>query len=90
MRYTGCLRECSEPVLKCELLRLSVLDQLGLPGLAAKRVWSPTHPLLIGQDPRAFEIRLLDMIRGWRQGQDGITAKATTGMSPDHSPYPSQ
>ena len=37
-------------------------------------------PLLIGQDPRAFEMRFWDMIRGTRQSPGGIAAKAIAGQ----------
>lgn len=37
-------------------------------------------PLLIGQDPRAFEARFWDMIRGTRQSPGGIAAKAIAGV----------
>jgi L-alanine-DL-glutamate epimerase-like enolase superfamily enzyme len=37
-------------------------------------------PLLIGQDPRAFEMRFWDMIRGTRQSPGGIAAKAIAGI----------
>ncbi|MFQ5934073.1 MAG: mandelate racemase/muconate lactonizing enzyme family protein, partial [Dehalococcoidia bacterium] len=37
-------------------------------------------PLLIGQDPRAFETRFWDMIRGTRQSPGGIAAKAIAGI----------
>jgi L-alanine-DL-glutamate epimerase-like enolase superfamily enzyme len=37
-------------------------------------------PLLIGQDPRAYEIRFWDMIRGSRQSPGGIAAKAIAGL----------
>ena len=33
-------------------------------------------PLLIGQDPRAFEARFWDMMRSTRQSPGGIAAKA--------------
>ena len=35
---------------------------------------------LIGQDPRAFEMRFWDMIRGTRQSPSGIAAKAIAGL----------
>ncbi|MYF98934.1 mandelate racemase/muconate lactonizing enzyme family protein [Candidatus Poribacteria bacterium] len=37
-------------------------------------------PLLIGQDPRAYEMRFWDMIRGSRQSPGGIAAKAIAGI----------
>ena len=37
-------------------------------------------PLLIGSDPRAFEMRFWDMIRGSRQSPGGIAAKAIAGI----------
>ena len=37
-------------------------------------------PLLIGQDPRAFEMRFWDMIRGTRQSPGGIAAKGIAGV----------
>ncbi|MCL0028883.1 mandelate racemase/muconate lactonizing enzyme family protein [Dehalococcoidia bacterium] len=37
-------------------------------------------PLLIGQDPRAYEIRWWDMFRGTRQSPGGIAAKAIAGI----------
>lgn len=37
-------------------------------------------PLLIGQDPRPYEMRLLDLIRGSRQSPGGIAAKAIAGI----------
>ena len=37
-------------------------------------------PLLIGQDPRAYEMRFWDMIRGTRQSPGGIAAKAIAGL----------
>ena len=37
-------------------------------------------PLLIGADPRAFEMRFWDMIRGTRQSPGGIAAKAIAGI----------
>ena len=37
-------------------------------------------PLLIGQDPRAFEMRFWDMVRGTRQSPGGIVAKAIAGI----------
>ena len=37
-------------------------------------------PLLIGQDPRAFEMRFWDMIRATRQSPGGIAAKAIAGL----------
>ena len=37
-------------------------------------------PLLIGQDPRAYEMRFWDMIRGSRQSPGGIAAKAIAGL----------
>ena len=38
------------------------------------------EPLLIGRDPRAFEMRFWDMIRGTRQSPGGIAAKAIAGI----------
>ncbi len=35
---------------------------------------------LIGQDPRAFEMRFWDMIRGTRQSPGGVVAKAIAGV----------
>ena len=37
-------------------------------------------PLLIGRDPRAYEMRFWDMIRGSRQSPGGIAAKAIAGI----------
>ena len=37
-------------------------------------------PVLIGQDPRAYEMRFWDMIRGSRQSPGGIAAKAIAGL----------
>ena len=37
-------------------------------------------PLLIGEDPRAFEMRWWDMFRGTRQSPGGIAAKAIAGI----------
>ena len=37
-------------------------------------------PLLIGQDPRAYEMRFWDMIRGSRQSPGGIASKAIAGI----------
>ena len=37
-------------------------------------------PLLIGQDPRAYEMRFWDMVRGTRQSLGGIAAKAMAGI----------
>ena len=37
-------------------------------------------PLLIGRDPRAYEMRFWDMIRGSRQSLGGIAAKAIAGI----------
>lgn len=37
-------------------------------------------PLLIGQDPRAYEMRFWDMIRGTRQSPGGIAAKGIAGI----------
>lgn len=37
-------------------------------------------PLLIGKDPRAFEMRFWDMFRGTRQSPWGIVAKAIAGI----------
>lgn len=37
-------------------------------------------PLLIGRDPRAFEMLFWDMIRGSRQSPGGIAAKAIAGI----------
>ena len=37
-------------------------------------------PLLIGCDPRAYEMRFWDMIRGSRQSPGGIAAKAIAGI----------
>ena len=36
--------------------------------------------LLIGTDPRAYEMRFWDMIRGTRQSMGGIAAKAISGI----------
>ena len=36
--------------------------------------------VLIGTDPRAFEMRFWDMIRGTRQSPGGIAAKAIAGI----------
>lgn len=37
-------------------------------------------PLLIGKDPRAFEMRFWDMLRGTRSAPGGITARAIAGL----------
>ncbi len=37
-------------------------------------------PLMIGKDPRAYEMRFWDMIRGSRQSPGGIAAKAIAGI----------
>lgn len=37
-------------------------------------------PLLIGKDPRAYEMRFWDLIRGSRQSPGGIAAKAIAGI----------
>ena len=37
-------------------------------------------PLLIGKDPRAYEVRFWDMIQATRQSPGGITAKAIAGI----------
>ena len=37
-------------------------------------------PLVIGKDPRAYEMRFWDMIRGSRQSPGGIAAKAIAGI----------
>lgn len=37
-------------------------------------------PVLMGQDPRAFEMRFWDMIRGSRQSPGGIAAKGIAGV----------
>jgi len=37
-------------------------------------------PLLIGQDPRPYELRFWDLIRGCRQSPGGIAAKAIAGL----------
>ena len=37
-------------------------------------------PLLIDKDPRAFEMRFWDMLRGTRQSPGGIAAKAIAGI----------
>jgi galactonate dehydratase len=37
-------------------------------------------PLLVGQDPRPYEMRFWDMIRGSRQSPGGIAAKAIAGI----------
>ena len=37
-------------------------------------------PLLLGKDPRAYELRFWDMIRGSRQSPGGIAAKAIAGI----------
>ena len=37
-------------------------------------------PVLIGQDPRAFESRFWDMVRATRQSPGGIAAKAMAGL----------
>ncbi len=37
-------------------------------------------PLLIDQDPRAYEMRFWDMLRGTRQSPGGIAAKAIAGI----------
>ena len=37
-------------------------------------------PHVVGKDPRAFEMRFWDMIRGTRQSPGGIAAKAIAGL----------
>ena len=37
-------------------------------------------PLLIDEDPRAYEMRFWDMLRGTRQSPGGIAAKALAGI----------
>ncbi len=37
-------------------------------------------PLMVGRDPRAYEMRFWDMIRGSRQSPGGIAAKAIAGI----------
>ena len=37
-------------------------------------------PLLMGRDPRAFEMRFWDLVRGARQSPGGIIAKAIAGL----------
>ena len=37
-------------------------------------------PLLVGKDPRAYEMRFWDMLRGARQSPGGIAAKAIAGI----------
>ena len=37
-------------------------------------------PLLVDQDPRAYEMRFWDMLRGTRQSPGGIAAKAIAGI----------
>jgi galactonate dehydratase len=37
-------------------------------------------PLLLGKDPRAYEMRFWDMLRGTRQSPSGIAAKAIAGI----------
>ena len=37
-------------------------------------------PLIIGKDPRAYEMRFWDMLRGTRQSPGGIAAKAIAGV----------
>ncbi|MEM7539751.1 MAG: mandelate racemase/muconate lactonizing enzyme family protein [Chloroflexota bacterium] len=37
-------------------------------------------PLLVGKDPRAYEMRFWDMIRGTRQSIGGLVAKAIAGI----------
>ena len=37
-------------------------------------------PLLLGKDPRAYEMRFWDMLRGTRQSPGGIAAKAIAGV----------
>jgi len=37
-------------------------------------------PLLIGEDPRAYEMRVQDMVRRTRQSRGGIAAKAMAGV----------
>ena len=37
-------------------------------------------PLLLGADPRAYEMRFWDLIRGSRQSPGGIAAKAIAGI----------
>ena len=37
-------------------------------------------PLLLGQDPRPYEMRFWDMVRGSRQSPGGIAAKAIAGI----------
>ena len=38
------------------------------------------RPVLLGQDPRAYEMRFWDMIRATRQSPSGIAAKAIAGV----------
>ena len=38
------------------------------------------RPVLVGQDPRAFEARFWDMVRATRQSPGGIAAKALAGL----------
>jgi L-alanine-DL-glutamate epimerase-like enolase superfamily enzyme len=38
------------------------------------------EPLLIGQDPRPYEMRFWDLVRGSRQSPGGIAAKAIAGI----------
>ena len=37
-------------------------------------------PLIVGKDPRAYEMRFWDMLRGTRQSPGGIAAKAIAGV----------
>lgn len=48
---------------------------LGIAGTIAN-----LKPLLVGQDPKAFEARFRDMIRGTRSSPGGIAAKAIAGV----------
>lgn len=41
---------------------------------------SDLEPLLIGEDPRAYEMRWWDMLRGARSSPGGIAAKAMAGL----------
>lgn len=48
-----------------------------------RAVWGAIEdlkPLLVGQDPRAYEMRFWDMLRGSRQSPGGIAAKAIAGV----------
>jgi galactonate dehydratase len=37
-------------------------------------------PLLLGKDPRAYEMRFVDLVRGTRGSEGGVAAKAIAGI----------